>query len=144
MNSRALTNGFKVKENIIDLKSGEIILKAGEEIENHHAEKLKMMTNYSKVEIESENLLGFILVGEIINPDPVEPKFNYNQRITKRTLEIIKEKKLQEIKILRIKKLYFNGDMHFNDRGLKFLGKSIGNWVINNPSETIGFDDSAY
>ena len=49
------------------------------------------------------------------------------------------EKKLQEIKILKIKKLYFNGDMHFNDQGFRILAKKVADWVIQNPEESIGF-----
>jgi hypothetical protein len=61
-------------------------------------------------------------------------KFSQKENITFQSFyELIAQR------VLSGEKLYLPGDMHFNDKGFRFLGEIVTEWVIQNPRKTIGF-----
>ena len=102
MNSKNLLIGFKVKEDVIDPKTDDVLLKSGKKVSVTVAKKLKRMSRSTKVEIDPESLIGRYLFDEIIDPETGEIEVDSNQEITEGVFEVIKKNKLSEIKILRI------------------------------------------
>ena len=102
MNSKNLLIGFKVKEDVIDPKTDDVLLKSGKKVSVTVAKKLKRMSRSTKVEIDPESLIGRYLFDEIIDPETGEIEVESNQEITEGVFEIIKKNNLSEIKILRI------------------------------------------
>ena len=102
MNSKNLLIGFKVKEDVIDPKTDDVLLKSGKKVSVTVAKKLKRMSRSTKVEIDPESLIGRYLFDEIIDPETGEIEVDSNQGITEGVIEVIKKNKLSEIKILRI------------------------------------------
>ena len=102
MNSKNLLIGFKVKEDVIDPKTDDVLLKSGKKVSVTVAKKLKRMSRATKVEIDPESLIGWYLLDEIIDPETGEIEVESNQEITEGVFEVIKKNKLSEIKILRI------------------------------------------
>jgi DNA-directed RNA polymerase subunit beta len=102
MNSKNLLIGFKVKEDVIDPKTDDVLLKSGKKVSVTVAKKLKRMSRSTKVEIDPESLIGRYLFDEIIDPETGEIEVDSNQEITEGVFEVIKKNKLSEIKILHI------------------------------------------
>jgi DNA-directed RNA polymerase subunit beta len=102
MNSKNLMIGFKVKEDVIDSKTDDVLLKSGKKVTVAVAKKLGRMAKSVKVEIDVESLIGRFLYDEIIDPETGEIQVESNQAITEEIFEIIKKNKLSEIQILRI------------------------------------------
>ena len=102
MNSKNLMIGFKVKEDIVDSKTDDVLLKSGKKVSVAVARKLDKMARAVKVEIDAESLIGRYLFDEIIDPETGEIEVESNQEITEAVLEIIAKNKLSEIKILHI------------------------------------------
>ena len=150
--SSDLVIGFKTKEDLINYKTGAVILKKGETIHSRESmmsneigfsellHLLKENNNNNMVEIEPESLIGHLLIDRIPISDE---QVGYESRITKHTLNLLKKQnKQKELFVLKPKKLYFNEDIHFNDQGLLFLGRGLADWVTSNPLETIGYNIS--
>ncbi len=102
MSSKNLMIGFKVKEDIIDSKTDDVVLKSGKKVTVAVAKKLGRMSRSVKVEIDPESLIGRYLYDEIIDPETGEIEVESNQEITEGVFEVIKKNKLSEIQILRI------------------------------------------
>lgn len=102
MNSKNLLIGFKVKEDVIDPKTDDVLLKSGKKVSVTIAKKLKRMSRSTKVEIDPESLIGRYLFDEIIDPETGEIEVDSNQEITEDVFGVIKKNKLSEIKILHI------------------------------------------
>ncbi len=102
MGSKNLLIGSKVKEDVIDPKTDDVLLKSGKKVSVTVAKKLKRMSRSTKVEIDPESLIGRYLFDEIIDPETGEIEVDSNQEITEGVFEVIKKNKLSEIKILRI------------------------------------------
>jgi DNA-directed RNA polymerase subunit beta len=102
MGSKNLLIGFKVKEDVIDSKTDDVLLKSGKKVTVAIARKINKMARSVKTEIDPEGLLGRYLFDEIVDPETGEIEVESNQEITEAVLEIIKKNKLTEIKILRI------------------------------------------
>jgi len=139
--SSDLVIGFKTKEDLIDYKTGAIILKKGKTIHSPESMILKENNNNNMVEIEPESLIGHLLIDRTAVSD--ELQVGYERRITKQTLNLLKKHNEQkEFFILKPKKLYFNEDIHLNDQGLLFLGRGLADCVISNPLKIIGYNIS--
>jgi len=102
MGSKSLMVGFKVKEDVIDSKTDDVLLKSGKKVSVAVGKKLGRMSKSVKVEIDPESLIGGYLLDEIIDPETGEIEVESNSEITEGVFEIIKKNKLSEIKILRI------------------------------------------
>ena len=102
MASKSLLIGFKVKEDVIDPKTDDVVLKAGKKVTVGAAKKLSRLSRSTKVEIDPESLIGRYLFKEIIDPETGEIEVDTNQEITEGVLEVIKKNKLSEIQILHI------------------------------------------
>ena len=102
MGSKSLMVGFKVKEDVIDSKTDDVVLKSGKKVTVAVAKKLGKMSKAVKVEIDPESLLTRYLFDEIIDPETGEIEVESNQEITEGVFEVIKKNKLSEIQILRI------------------------------------------
>ena len=102
MGSKSLMVGFKVKEDLIDPKTDNVLLKSGKKVTVGVRKKLSGMSRSSKVEIDKESLLGRYLYDEIVDPETGEIVVEANQEITEGVFEIIKKNKLGGIQILRI------------------------------------------
>jgi len=102
MGSKNLMVGFKVKEDVIDPKTDNVLLKSGKKVTVGVGKKLVAMSRSSKIEIDEESLIGRYLYEEIIDPETGEVEVEANQEITESIFEIIKKNKLGEIQILRI------------------------------------------
>ncbi len=102
MGSKNLLIGFKVKEDVIDPKTDDVVLKAGKKVTIGAAKKLSRLSKSTKVEIDPESLIGRFLFEEIIDPETGEIEVDTNQEITEGVLEVIKKNKLNEIQILHI------------------------------------------
>ena len=102
MNSKNLLIGFKVKEDVIDSKTDDVLLKSGKKVSVAVAKKLNRMSRSVKVEIDQESLIGRYLFDEIIDPETGEIEVDSSQGITEGVIEVIKKNKLSEIKILRV------------------------------------------
>ncbi len=102
MGSKNLLIGFKVKEDVIDSKTDDVILKAGKKVTVAVARKLSRLAKSTKVEIDPESLIGRYLFDEIIDPETGEIEVDTNQEITEGVFEIITKNKLTEIQILHI------------------------------------------
>ncbi len=139
--SSDLVIGFKTKEDLIDFKTGAVILKKGETIHSPESMMLKENNSNNMVEIEPESLIGHILIDRIPISDKLQ--VGYESRITKHTINLLKKQNEQkELFILKPKKLYFNEDIHLNDQGLLLLGRGLADWVTRNPLEIIGYNIS--
>ncbi len=102
MSSKNLLIGFKVKEDVIDSKTDDVLLKSGKKVTVAVAKKLGKMSRSVKVEIDPESLIGRYLYDEIIDPETGEIEVESNQEITEGIFEVIKKNKLSEIQILHI------------------------------------------
>ena len=102
MGSKNLMVGFKVKEDVIDPKTDDVLIKSGKKVSVAAGKKLSRMSRSVKVEIDPEDLIGRYLLDEIIDPETGEIEVESNQEITEGVFEVIKKNKLSEIKILRI------------------------------------------
>ncbi len=102
MSSKNLMVGFKVKEDVIDSKTDDVLLKSGKKVTVAVARKLGKMSRSVKVEIDPESLIGRYLYEEIIDPETGEIEVESNQEITEGVFGIIKKNKLNEIQILHI------------------------------------------
>jgi DNA-directed RNA polymerase subunit beta len=102
MSSKNLMVGFKVKEDVIDSKTDDVLLKSGKKVSVAVARKLTKMSRSVKIEIDPESLLGRYLFDEIVDPETGEIEVEMNQEVTEAVLEIVKKNKLSEIRILRI------------------------------------------
>ena len=102
MASKNLMVGFKVKEDVIDTKTDDVLLKSGKKVSVAAAKKLVKMSKSVKIEIDEESLIGRYLFDEIIDPETGEIEIEYNSVITEGVFEIIKKNKLSEFLILRI------------------------------------------
>ena len=102
MGSKNLLIGFKVKEDVIDSKTDDVILKAGKKVTVAVARKLGRLARSTKVEIDPESLIGRYLFDEIIDPETGEIEVDTNQEITEGVFEVIKKNKLTEIQILHV------------------------------------------
>ena len=102
MASKNLMVGFKVKEDVIDPKTDDVLLKSGKKVSVAVAKKLGRMSKSVKIEIDEESLIGRYLFEEIIDPETGEIEVESNQEVTEGVVEIIKKNKLSEIQILRI------------------------------------------
>jgi DNA-directed RNA polymerase subunit beta len=102
MGSKNLMVGFKVKEDVIDPKTDDVLLKSGKKVSVAVAKKLGRMSKSVKTEIDEENLIGRYLFEEIIDPETGEIEVESNQEITEGVFDVIKKNKLSEIQILRI------------------------------------------
>ncbi|MFP6637579.1 MAG: DNA-directed RNA polymerase subunit beta [Nitrospinaceae bacterium] len=102
MGSKNLLVGFKVKEDIIDSKTDDVLLKSGKKVTLVIRRKLQRMARSVKVEIDPESLIGQYLFDEIFDPETGEIEVDSNQEITEAVLEVVSKNKLGQIKILRI------------------------------------------
>ena len=102
MGSKHLLVGFKVKEDVIDPKTEDVVLKAGKRVTIATAKKLSRLSKSVKVEIDPEGLIGRFLFNEIVDPETGEIEVDFNQEITEGVLEVVKKNKLSEIQILHI------------------------------------------
>jgi DNA-directed RNA polymerase subunit beta len=102
MASKNLMVGFKVKEDVIDTKTDDVLLKSGKKVSVASAKKLGKMSKSVKIEIDEESLIGRYLFDEIIDPETGEIEIEYNSVITEGVFETIKKNKLSEFLILRI------------------------------------------
>ncbi|MBL7019600.1 MAG: DNA-directed RNA polymerase subunit beta [Nitrospinaceae bacterium] len=102
MSSKNLMVGFKVKEDVIDSKTDDVLLKSGKKVTVAVGRKLAKLSRSSKIEIDEESLIGRYLFDEIIDPETGEIEVESNQEITEGVFEIIKKSKLSEFRILRI------------------------------------------
>jgi DNA-directed RNA polymerase subunit beta len=102
MASKHLMVGFKVKEDVIDPKTDDVLLKSGKKVSVAVSKKLSKMTKSVKIEIDEESLIGRYLFDEIIDPETGEIEIEYNSAITEGVFEIIKKNKLSEVLILRV------------------------------------------
>ena len=94
MGSKSLLIGFKVKEDVIDSKTDDVILKAGKKVTVATAKKLSRLSRSVKIEIDPEGLIGRFLFDEIVDPETGEIEVDFNQEVTENVLEIIKKNKL--------------------------------------------------
>jgi DNA-directed RNA polymerase subunit beta len=103
MGSKNLLVGTKVKEDVIDSKTDDVLIKSGKKVTVAINRKLGKMARSVKVEIDpEESLIGKYLFDEIIDLETGEIEVDSNQEITEAVLEVIKKNKLSEVKILRI------------------------------------------
>ncbi|MBT5028320.1 MAG: DNA-directed RNA polymerase subunit beta, partial [Nitrospina sp.] len=102
MNSKSLLVGFKVKGDIIDPKTDDVLLKSGKKVTVPAYKKISRLAKSQKVEIDSESMLGRYLFDEIVDPETGEIEVEMNTEVTEAILEVIQKNKLTEIKILRI------------------------------------------
>ena len=102
MGSKGLLIGFKVKEDIIDSKTDDILLKSGKKVTVAVSKKLGRMSRSVKVEIDPESLIGRYLFEDIIDPETGEVEVESNSEITEAVLKSIENKKIGEIQILHI------------------------------------------
>ena len=102
MGSKSLLIGFKVKDDVIDPKTDDVILKSGKKVTVGVAKKLGRLTKSSKVEIDPESLIGKYLFEEIVDTETGEIEVETNCEITEGVVEVIKKNKLTEIQILHI------------------------------------------
>ena len=102
MGSKNLLVGFKVKEDIIDSKTDDVLLKSGKKVTLAIRRKLQRMARSVKVEIDPEDLIGRYLFDEIFDPETGEIEVDSNQEITEAVLAVVGKNKLGQINILRI------------------------------------------
>jgi DNA-directed RNA polymerase subunit beta len=102
MSSKNLMVGFKVKEDVIDSKTDDVLLRSGKKVTLAVVKKLGRMSRSSKIEIDEESLIGRFLYGEIVDTETGEIEVESNQEITEGIIEVVKKNKLAEIQILRI------------------------------------------
>ena len=102
MGSKNLLIGFKVKEDVIDPKTDDVVLKAGKKVTLGAAKKLGRLSKSTRVEIDPESLIGRFLFEDIVDPETGEIEVEANSEITEGVLEVIKKNKLSDIQILHI------------------------------------------
>jgi len=102
MGSKNLLVGFKVKEDVVDTKTDDVVVKAGKKVTVAAAKKLGRLSRSTKTEIDPESLIGRYLFDEIVDPETGEIEVDCNQEITEGVLELIKRNKLSEIQILSV------------------------------------------
>ncbi|MFQ5716481.1 MAG: DNA-directed RNA polymerase subunit beta, partial [Nitrospinales bacterium] len=102
VNAKSLLTGFKVREDIVNSKTGEVAVKANKPVTLSALKKIKSLSKNPKVEIDPVNLIGAYLAEDIVDEQTGEVLFGVNQGITKETLSLIETHKIAEFKILRI------------------------------------------
>jgi len=102
IDSKNLLVGFKTLEDVVDPKSDDVILKANKKVTPVIKKKLGRMKQSSKVEIESESLLGKFIVDDIVDQETGEALIDFNTPITEDILATLRKQGVKEIRILRI------------------------------------------
>ncbi|QPJ61745.1 MAG: DNA-directed RNA polymerase subunit beta [Candidatus Nitronauta litoralis] len=103
MNNKNLMCGMTVREDVVDSKTEDVVLKSGKKVAPGLViRKLRKIGKSKKVEIERGDLLGLTLAQEVLDPDTGEVVGDYCQGITEDILATIEKCGAGDIQVLRI------------------------------------------
>ncbi len=102
MNVTDLLIGQRLKEDIKDPESGEIMLKAGKRVSRTALKKIKKLYKEKSIIIDTDDLIGKIIAIDVVDKKTGEILLEVNGEITAEFLENIKKNKVTEFTILRI------------------------------------------
>ena len=102
MSGKEVFAGFKVLEDVLDSKDGEVILKANKRATPQMVRKLNRNAKSGRVEIDVESLEGCFLAEDIIDKETGEVIIGVNAVLTKDGLELIKKNAISDFSILYI------------------------------------------
>ncbi len=101
--SKSLLAGFKILEDVLDSKGEDVLVKSGKKITPPFKKRIGRNGKPNQmVEFDKECLVGKIMLDEIVDPETGEVLVSGNQEITEKTLELIAQSQLKEIRILHI------------------------------------------
>jgi len=93
--------GDRATEDIIDIKSGKLILKKDKRIKDTTIKKIKE-ANIQLIPINIRDLENKILSHDVVDPDTGETLLRCNEELTYEKIKILKEKKVEEFETLFI------------------------------------------
>ena len=96
-----LQAGDRATEDIIDIKSGKVIIKKDKRIREAILKKIKE-ANIQLIPITMRDLEGKFLSHEIVDPSTGETLFKLNEELTYDKLKLLKEKKIESFEIFFI------------------------------------------
>jgi len=103
VNAKSLLTGFKIREDIVDGKTGEVVLKANKVVDQPVlAAKIRKLSKNPKVEVDPESLIGACLCEDIVDKETGEVLIAANQMISAEGLALIKKHQIKEFGILHI------------------------------------------
>jgi DNA-directed RNA polymerase subunit beta len=96
--------GQRASEEIVDKKSGELIVKKGRKITKLAIKKLKSL-NIKKIHILEEDIIGRVSSTDVIDEKTGEVLIESNEELTADSLNLLRSKGIKKINILYIEKL---------------------------------------
>ncbi len=103
MNNKNLMCGMTVREDVVDPKTDDVVLKSGKRVvPGLVIRKLRKIGKSKKIEIDREDLIGLTLAQEVLDPETGEVVGDYCQEITEDILAIIEKGGAGDIQVLRI------------------------------------------
>jgi len=93
--------GQKAAQDLIDQKTGEVIVKKGRKIGKAFAKKLAEAT-IENLEIEPEELIGKVVAQDVVDPKSGEVILACNEEVTEEILKAMQKAKVKEFEILFI------------------------------------------
>ena len=103
INNKNLMCGMKVREDVVDPKSDDVVLKSGKKVTpGMVVRKIGRINKSQKIEIDRESLIGLTLAQEILDPETGEVVGDYCQEITADLLEKFEKGGSGEVRVLRI------------------------------------------
>ena len=106
MSGKELFAGFRVLEDVLDAKGGDVLLKANKKTTPQIVKKLAKNARAGRVEIDVESLEGCFLAEDIVDKETGEILIAVNSALAKDGLELIKKHSIQEFFILHVDEEY--------------------------------------
>lgn len=105
MDQTSLLIGIRVKKDIVDKKSNEVIVKAFKKVTKNAIKKIKKLGKSKWVEIDPEDLVDKVIAEDIVDKKTGEVLLEVNSIIQENLLKTILQHKIKEFSILHIDEL---------------------------------------
>ena len=103
MNNKSLMCGIKVREDVTDSKTGDVIVKSGKKVTpGAMMRKIRRLGKSQKIEIDRESLAGFSLAQEIVDPETGEVAGELGEELTPELLDLFEKQGAGDLELLRI------------------------------------------
>ena len=102
MELTSLLIGTRVKEDIVDKKSNEVILKSSKKVTKSVIKKIKKLGKSKLVAINPEDLVDKVIAEDVVNKKTGEILLEVNSIIQESSLSVISDQKIKEFSILHI------------------------------------------
>jgi DNA-directed RNA polymerase subunit beta len=101
-------SGIKLKKDLVDAYTGEIVVKEGRKLTSRLIKKL-IETGLEKVFLNYEDILGKFFASDIINEDTGEVYINAGDEVSEELLNFLATKNINDVEVLDIDNLHIGG-----------------------------------